>query len=57
MYVMIKNWVTGECSVMEDSDIMTELYDLARDYMERSRLKRLLNHKAYSTDIGLWKLA
>ena len=56
-YVMIKKWVTGDCATMEDSDIMTELNDLARDYMELSRLKRLPNHKANPTDIGLWKLA
>ncbi len=29
-YVTIKNWVTGECATMEDSDIMNELHDLAR---------------------------
>ena len=56
-YVTIKKWVTGECAVMEDSDIMTELNDLAREFMERSRLKRLPNHKSNPTDIGLWKLA
>ena len=56
-YVTIKKWVTGECARMEDSDIMNELHDLARDYMELSRLKRLPNHKSNPTDIGLWKLA
>ena len=55
-YVTIKKWVTGECAVMEDSDIMTELNDLAREFMERSRLRRLPNHKSNPTDIGLWNL-
>ncbi len=30
-YVTIKNWVTGDCAVMEDSDIMNERTILLRD--------------------------
>ncbi len=37
-YVTIKEWVTGECTAVEDSDIMTELHDLARDHMVLVRL-------------------
>ncbi len=55
-YATIKSWVTGDCAEMEDSDIKNELHNLAREYMEQSKLKRLPNHKGNPTDIGLWKL-
>ena len=55
-YRLVKRWVTGECAEMEDADIHKEIFDLARSFMEESKLKTIPTHVPNETDIGLWKL-
>ena len=38
-YKLIKRWVTSECAEMEQEDIDREMFELAREYMEASKLK------------------
>jgi hypothetical protein len=40
-WTMIKRWVTGKQSEMDQDDIDRELFELARDWMEVSKLKKL----------------
>ena len=56
-YTKMKRWVTGERlgAEMESEDIDRELFELARDYMSASKLKKLPGHIAKSTDHALWK--
>ena len=54
-WTMIKRWVTGEQAEMDqdDSDIDRELFELARDWMEVSKLKKLSGHVAKETNVAL----
>ncbi len=49
---MIKRWVTGEQAEMDQDDIDRELFELARDWMEVSKLSC---HVAKETDVALCK--
>ena len=49
-YVLIKEWVTGEKSSMEEEDIENEMFNAARDYMSVSLLRKLPNHFSKPTD-------
>ncbi len=53
---MIKKWITGERVTVEQEDIDRELFELARDYMSASGLKKIPGHFAKDTDLALWKL-
>ncbi len=52
---MIKRWVTGEQAEMDHDDIDRELFELARDWMAVSKLKKLPGHVAKETDVALCK--
>jgi hypothetical protein len=52
---MMKRWVTGEQAEMDQDDIDRELFELAREWMEVSKLKKLPGHVAKETDVSLWK--
>ena len=54
-YRMIKQWVTGDEAVMESEDIDRELFELARDFMSASKLKKLPCHVPKPTDHAMWK--
>ena len=55
-FTLIKCWVTGDRAEMEQEDIERELYELARDFMEASGIKKLPSHTHNENDLGLWKL-
>ncbi len=40
---------------MEQKDIDRELFELAREWMAVSKLRKLPGHVANETDIALWK--
>ncbi len=54
-WTMVKHWVTGEHAEMDQDDIDRELFELAREWMEVSKLKKLPGHVAKETDVSLWK--
>ncbi len=54
-WTKIKRWVTGETAEMDQDDIDRELFELARQCMEVSKLKKLPGHIAEETDVSLWK--
>ena len=54
-WTMIKRLVTGEQAEMDQDDIDRELFELARDWMEVSKLKKLTGHFAKETDVALYK--
>jgi hypothetical protein len=41
---------------MEDEDIERELFELARDWMWASKLKKTPGHKSLATDFAMWIL-
>ncbi len=51
---MIKRWVTGhgKQAEMDQDDIDRELVELARDWMDVSKLKKLSGHVAKETDVA-----
>jgi hypothetical protein len=56
----MKRWVTGDQAEMDQDDIDRELFELAREWMEVSKLKKLPGkklpgHVAKETDVSLWK--
>jgi hypothetical protein len=53
-WTMIKRWVTGhgEQAETDQDDIDRELFELARDWMEVSKLKKLSGHVAKQTDVA-----
>jgi hypothetical protein len=55
-FEVIKKWITGERATEEQEDIDRELFELARDYMSASGLKKIPGHVAKETDFALWKL-
>ena len=54
-YTLVKQWVTGETATMEQEDIDRELFELARDWMWASKLKKTPGHKELPTDFAMWK--
>jgi hypothetical protein len=54
-WTMIKRWVTGVQAEMDQDDIDMELFELAHDWMEVSKLKKLPGHVAKETDVALNK--
>jgi hypothetical protein len=54
-WTMIKRWVTVEQAEMDQDDIDRELFELARDWMEVSKLKKHSCHVAKETDVALCK--
>jgi hypothetical protein len=52
-WTMMKRWVTGEQAEMDQDDIDRELFELAREWMEVSKLKKLPGHVAKETDVSL----
>jgi hypothetical protein len=54
-FTLIKRWVTGEKAEMDSEDIERELFQLARDWMSESKLKKLPSHQSKPTDVSLWK--
>jgi hypothetical protein len=51
----IKRWVTGEQAEMDQDDIDRELFELAREWMEVSKFKKLPGDVSKETDVSLWK--
>jgi hypothetical protein len=53
-WTMIKRWVTdhGKQAEMDQDDIARELDELARDWMEVSKLKKLSGRVAKETDVA-----
>ena len=54
-YTLMKRWVTGDKAEMDPDDIERELFELARDWMSQSKLKKLPGHQSKPTDVSLWK--
>ncbi len=54
-YTLMKRWVTGDKAEMDSEYIERELFELARDWMSQSKLKKLPGHQAKPTDVSLWK--
>ena len=54
-WTMIKRWVTGEQAELDQDDIDRELFEIAREWMEVSKLQKLPGHVAKETDVSLWK--
>jgi hypothetical protein len=54
-WTMIKRWVTGEQAEMDQDDIDRDLFELAREWMELSKLKKLPGHVAKETDVAQCK--
>jgi hypothetical protein len=59
-YELVKKWVTGERVVLRllpEEDIEHELFEVARELMHLSGLKKLPGHKGLDADLHLWKKA
>ena len=54
-WTLMKRWVTGEKAEMDQEDIDRELFELAREWMAVSKLRKLPGHVAKETDVALWK--
>ncbi len=54
-WTLIKRWVPGEKAEMEQDDIDSELFELAREWMSVSKLRMLPGHVAKESDAALWK--
>ncbi len=46
--------MTGEKAEMDQEDIDRELFELAREWMAVSKLRKLPGHVAKETDVALW---
>ena len=53
----MKQWVTGERAEMEPDDIDSEMFELAREFMNASKLKKLPSHNHNPNDFHLWKFS
>jgi hypothetical protein len=51
----MKQWVTGQKADMEQEDIDRELFELAREWMAVSKLRKIPVHVAKETDVSPWK--
>jgi hypothetical protein len=54
-FTLMKRWVTGDKAEMDSEDFERELFELARDWMSQSKLKKLPGHQSKPTDVSLWK--
>ncbi len=54
-WTLMKRLVTGEKAEMEQEDIDRELFELAREWMAVSKLRKLPGHVAKETNVALWK--
>ncbi len=54
-WTLMKRWVTGEKAEMGQEDIDRKLYELAREWMAVSKLRKFPCHVAKETDVTLWK--
>ncbi len=52
---LMKRWVTGQKTEMEQEDIDRELFELAREWMAVSKLRKIPGHVAKETDVVLCK--
>jgi hypothetical protein len=52
---LVKRWVTGEEAEMMQENIDRELFELSRDFMQQSKLKKCPGHIGKPTDVALWK--
>jgi hypothetical protein len=50
----IRKWAIGAKAEMEQEDIDSEFFDLARQYMSLSGLRKVPDHVALPDDIALW---
>ena len=57
MFEVIKKWITGERATEEQEDIDRAIFELAREFMSASGLKKIPGHVGKKTDMGLWKIA
>jgi hypothetical protein len=55
LFQVIKQWVTGEDAILEDTEIQHEVYTEMKKFMHVSGLKKTPCHKQKETDIHLWK--
>jgi hypothetical protein len=51
----MKRWVTSKKAEMDQEDIDRELFELAREWMAVSKLRKLPGHVAKKSDAALWK--
>jgi hypothetical protein len=54
-WTLMKRWVTVEKAEMEQEDIDTESFQLAREWMAVSKLRKIPGHVAKDTYVALWK--
>ncbi len=52
-WTLMKRWVTGEKEEMDQEGIDRELFELAREWMAVSKLRKLPGHVAKETDVAL----
>ncbi len=51
----MERWLTGEKAEMEQEDVDRELFELARESMSVSTLRKLPGHVAKEPDVARWK--
>ena len=56
-FVLVKSWVLSEHAQLGDEDVNREIYEIVRDLIAPSGLKKLPGHKDCEKDIALWKHA
>ena len=56
-YELIKHWVTGERAEMEPDDIEREMFKIAREFMDASKLKKIPSHNHNPNNFHLWKFS
>ena len=56
VYTEVKQWATGEDSMLDPAEIKREIYMLMKKFMQDSRLIKAPGHKTIDTDIAYWKL-
>ena len=54
-WTLMKRWVTGDKAEMEQEDIDRELFELAREWMGVSKLRKIPGHVAKEADVALCK--
>ena len=56
-FELIKRCVTGERAEMEPDDIEREMFKIAREFTDASKLKKIPSHKQNPKDFHLWKFS
>jgi hypothetical protein len=56
-FELVKRWVTGERAELEPEDIQREMFEIARDFMTQSKLKKLPSHRHNPNDFHIWKFS